>query len=92
MFSFTYDFIRIPTQNIPFPQYTAEEADWYGYNLLDATNRMRGIIEAEKEASIVPLKHGFRQKLIEDLKSAGLENVERVVRTEQGKVVDLHGK
>lgn len=44
---------------------------------------------AEEEAKIVPLKHEFRRKLIEDLKAAGLENVERIVRTEQGKIVDL---
>lgn len=71
-------------------QYTAEEADWYGYSILDATNRMKEILEAEKEAKIVPLKHELRLKLIEDLKSSGLENVERVVRTEQGKIVDLN--
>lgn len=73
-----------------FMQYTAEEAEWYGYNLLDATNRMQQILDAEKEAKIVPLKHELRLKLIEDLKSTGLANVERVVRTEQGKVVDLN--
>lgn len=75
-----------------FIQYTAEEADWYGYTLLDATNRMKEMLEAEKESKIVPLKHELRLKLIEDLKSSGLENVERVVRTEQGKIVDMNAK
>lgn len=74
------------------PQYTPEEADWYGYTLLDATTRIKNIMNAEKEAKIVPLKHELRQRLIEDLKESGLENVERVVRTEQGKVVDLGGE
>lgn len=71
-------------------KYTAEEADWYGYTLLDATNRMKEILEAKKEAKIAPLKHELRLKLIEDLKSSGLVNVERVVRTEQGKIVDMN--
>lgn len=48
------------------------------------------MLEAEAEAKIVPLKHELRLKLIEELKSSGLENVERVVRTEQGKIVDLN--
>lgn len=72
-----------------FRQYTAEEADWYGYSLLDATNRISEHLEAEKEAKIVPLKHEFRRRLIDELKEAGLDKVERVVRTEGGKVVEL---
>lgn len=60
--------------------------------MLDATTRMKEILDAEKEANIVPLKHEFRRKLIEDLKDVGLVNVERVVRTEQGKIVDLGGE
>lgn len=73
-------------------QYTAEEADWYGYNIQDATDRMSNILEEEKEAKIVPLKHELRLKLIEELKEVGLHNVERVVRTEQGKIVDFAGE
>ncbi|XP_031634250.1 39S ribosomal protein L28, mitochondrial isoform X2 [Contarinia nasturtii] len=73
-------------------QYTPEEADWFGYNLYDATQRMEKILEAEREAKIVPLKHEFRRKLIEDLKAVGMQNVERVVRTEQGKIVDFSGE
>lgn len=49
-------------------------------------------MEAEAEASIVPLKHEYRRKLIEDLKATGMENVERIVRTEQGKIVELGGE
>lgn len=75
-----------------FKQYTAEEADWYGYNVLDATTRIKELNEAAQEASIVALKHELRQRLIEDLKSVGLQNVERVVRTEAGKVVDFSGE
>lgn len=70
-------------------QYTPEEADWYGLSLLEATNRIKEEYAEAREAQIVPLKYEFRQKLIEDLKAAGLDKVERVVRTEQGKVVDL---
>lgn len=70
-------------------QYTAEEADWYGYSLSDATERISAMLQAKKEARIVPLKHEFRMRLIEDLKSSGMENVERVIRTEQGKIVDM---
>lgn len=58
---------------------------------MDATNRISKILEAEAEDSIVPLKHEFRRKLIEDLKAAGMYNVERIVRTEQGKIVDFAG-
>lgn len=56
---------------------------------MEATARISEMIEAEKEAQIVPLKHEFRRKLIEELKAAGLDKVERVVRTEAGKVVEL---
>lgn len=73
-------------------QYTAEEADWYGYNIQDATDRISNMMEAEKEANVVPLKYELRQRLIEELKEVGLHNVERVVRTEQGKVVDFEGE
>lgn len=73
-------------------QYTPEEADWFGYNLYDATTRMKEIIDAEREAKIVPLKHELRLRLIEDLKEAGMKNVERVVRTEQGKIADFSGE
>lgn len=57
--------------------------------MLDATTRISKILEAEAEASIVPLKHEYRRKLIEDLKATGMENVERIVRTEQGKIVEF---
>lgn len=57
--------------------------------MLDATDRIKEELEAKKEAKIVPLKHEFRQRLIEDLKLAGLDQVEHVVRSEQGKIVDL---
>lgn len=49
------------------------------------------MLEAEAEAKIAPLKHEFRRRLIEDLKASGMENVERIVRTEQGKIVDYSG-
>lgn len=50
---------------------------------------MSDILAAEQEANIAPLKFEFRRKLIEELREAGLDKVERVVRTEAGKVVEL---
>lgn len=70
-------------------QYTAEEADWYGLSVLNATERIKEEYAAAREANIVPLKHELRRRLIEDLKATGFDKVERVVRTEAGKVVDL---
>lgn len=87
MFTFTFN-CSILTIN-KLSQYTTEEADWYGYNLFDATTRMSDILETEREAKIAPLKYEFRRKLIDELKEAGLDKVERVVRTEAGKVVEL---
>lgn len=40
-------------------------------------------------AAIKPLKHQFRKKLIEDLKTSGLETVERIMQTEKGEFVEL---
>lgn len=54
-------------------QYTPEEIDWYGLSWLEAMNKRRREIEAEDP--IVPYKIIFREKLIEQLKEAGIEEV-----------------
>jgi large subunit ribosomal protein L28 len=52
-------------------QYTPEEIDWYGLTVLEALRKMRRQQEAENP--IVPHKIIFRQKLIEQLREAGIE-------------------
>lgn len=70
-------------------QYTPEEADWFGHSFLEAIDRVRATQAEETQAAIKPWKIEFRRKLIEDLKVAGLENVERVVQTDKGEFVDM---
>ncbi|KAG5675844.1 hypothetical protein PVAND_005714 [Polypedilum vanderplanki] len=54
-------------------QYTPEEIEWYGLTYAEALAKTQKMI---KEANpIVPHKQIFREKLIEQLKQAGLEEV-----------------
>ncbi|CAG9798933.1 unnamed protein product [Chironomus riparius] len=54
-------------------QYTAEEIDWYGLTWMEAINKRRNEINAENPT--VPHKIIFRQKLIEQLREAGIKEV-----------------
>lgn len=51
-------------------QYTAEEIDWYGLTFVEATDKMEKLLEEQNKA--VPHKIIFRQKLLEQLKEAGI--------------------
>lgn len=74
--------------NSLYLQYTPEEAEWYGYNLYEATNKIAEIREIEAERNIAPLKHQLRANLIADFKAMGLDQVERVVaRSDEGGLV-----
>lgn len=64
-------------------QYTSEEAEWYGYNLYEATNKIAQMREIEAERKIVPLKHQLRANLIAEFKAMGLDQVERVVASSE---------
>ena len=58
-------------------QYTPEEIEWYGLNWDEAIKKMRQIVDDESVP--VPHKTIFRQKLIEQLKEAGIEEAQDVV-------------
>lgn len=74
--------------NFIYSQYTPEEAEWYGYNLYEATKKIAEIREIEAERKIVPLKHQLRANLIAEFKAMGLDQIERVVaRSEKGQIV-----
>lgn len=49
--------------------YTEEDIIWYGLTIDEAHRKMGGMIQVEKENSIVPLKHKFRKEFVEKLKS-----------------------
>lgn len=51
-------------------QYTAEEVDWYGLSFEEALKKLREIDEAAEQATIIPHKVLFRQRLIEQLEEA----------------------
>lgn len=51
-------------------QYTPEEIDWYGYSFTEALAKLQE--QQLAESTPVPYKHIFRQKLIEQLKEAGI--------------------
>lgn len=70
-------------------QYTPAEVEWYGLSFSEAINKVKNAHEAEEWAKIGPAKHALRQKLIEDLKASGLEKVEQIVQSEDGKVHEL---
>lgn len=70
-------------------QYTPEEAEWYGYNLYEATNKIAEIREMEAENKIVPLKHELRAKMIAEFKAMGMDQIEYVVASsEKGGIYD----
>lgn len=70
-------------------QYTTEEAEWYGYDLYEATTKIAEIREIEAEKKIVPLKHQLRANLIAEFKALGLDQVECIVaRSEKGGIYD----
>lgn len=69
-------------------QYTPTEVEWYGLSHFEAINKVKSEHEAEVRAKFGPAKHGLRQKLIDELKAAGLDKVEQVVRTEDGQIYD----
>lgn len=54
-------------------QYTPEEIDWYGLTWIEAIKKRRNEIEAENPK--IPHKVIFRQKLIEQLREAGIKEV-----------------
>lgn len=54
-------------------QYTPEEIDWYGLTWMEAIRKRREEIYAENP--VVPHKVIFRQKLVEQLREAGIKEV-----------------
>lgn len=52
-------------------QYTPEDIEWYGLSWLEAVNKQRRLNHAEDP--VVPHKVIFRQKLIEQLRAAGID-------------------
>lgn len=52
-------------------QYTAEEIEWYGLTIAEAIKKIKLILEAENP--IVPHKVIFRERLIEQLREAGIK-------------------
>lgn len=64
--------------------YTPDELDWFGLTVGEAMNKRKDEIRA---ANIkVPLKHEYRQRLIQQLKEAAISNAE-VVQSEDGKTI-----
>lgn len=51
--------------------YTPEEIEWYGFSFTEALKKLQE--ELEEKAKPVPYKLIFREKLIEQLKTAGIE-------------------
>lgn len=64
------------------------EIEWYGLSWYEAINKVKVQHDVENEAEIGPLKHIFRKELIDNLKASGLEKVEQMVQTEEGKVYE----
>lgn len=60
--------------------------------MAEALEKINQQIWEEKQAKIKPLKHELRQKLINELKTAGHEKVEQLVQTEEGEVISPHAK
>lgn len=56
-------------------QYSAEEIEWYGYTYGEAIKKLLAQIRAENPSK--PHKVEFRLKLIEQLKSAGIDGSEQ---------------
>lgn len=58
-------------------QYTPEEIDWYGLTWIEALNKIR----AERkpiESPIIPHKHYFRKKLIEQLNEVSADGTKEI--------------
>ncbi|KRT86776.1 hypothetical protein AMK59_2878 [Oryctes borbonicus] len=53
--------------------YTPEEIEWYGYSFDEACNKMKKILDERDKANKAPLKHLYRTKLVEKLKTAQIE-------------------
>ncbi|XP_037037669.1 39S ribosomal protein L28, mitochondrial [Bradysia coprophila] len=53
-------------------QYTPEEIEWYGYTFEQAVKKFNRQKSNEREAQKIPYKIIFRQRLIEQLKEAGI--------------------
>lgn len=53
-------------------QYTPEEIEWYGLTWSEAIKKIEAIVEAENP--VIPHKILFREKLIEQLRQAGLSD------------------
>lgn len=60
-------------------KYTPEELEWYGLSFPKACEKIKKIKEEEAIRSIKPLKHEFRQRLYEQLKDIGVDQVEHVM-------------
>lgn len=60
-------------------QYTPEEIDWYGLTYDEAIEKITKKIEAENP--LLPYKVIFRQKLIEQLKEAGIKEAQEADET-----------
>lgn len=58
-------------------QYTAEEVDWYGLSYFEAIIKIRKILQESEQ--IVPHKVEFRSKLIEQLREAGVLEVQHTI-------------
>lgn len=52
-------------------QYTPEELEWYGLTWIEAIHKKK--MEIREENPVVPYKTIFREKLIEQLRAAGIE-------------------
>lgn len=64
--------------------YTPDELDWFGLTVEEAFNKRRA---AKRAANIVvPLKHKYRERLIQQLKEAAITNAE-VVQSDDGKTI-----
>jgi large subunit ribosomal protein L28 len=58
-------------------QFTPEEIEWYGLSWEEAIKKMRQIVDAEEAP--VPHKILFRQRLIEQLREAGIKEAQGMV-------------
>lgn len=65
--------------------YTDKELDWYGLSEPEAKNKLRKELEAANQPA--PLKHVYRQRLIEQLKAAPETGDVEVVISNDGKTV-----
>lgn len=52
-------------------------------------NKVKRAHDAEIQAKIRPAKDVLRQKLLDELKASGLEKVEQMVQTEDGRLQEV---